>query len=134
MKKIYNNFEEFVEQNKNVLNFLGHKKKGLLAKNKEKGIFRAIWNARQSEIDEYKNQIIKLEHKQDYYFKENEKSQIQIFLENTVRDQIPPCIYPIHHSMDPSEHFNHPINVILRNHNFVIRSLYKNYKEQTALT
>jgi hypothetical protein len=40
----------------------------------------------------------------------------------------------IHHEFDPSEHFNHPTNVILRNHNFIIRTLFKNTREQQALT
>lgn len=63
-----------------------------------------------------------------------EKSQITQFLEGGHPDEMPPTNVKIFHAFANEEHFYHPINVTLRNTNFIIKLLFKNTKEQQALT
>lgn len=48
--------------------------------------------------------------------------------------EVPPTKIKIHHSFDPSLHFNHKMNVTIRNINAVIRLIFKNTKDQAAIT
>lgn len=51
-----------------------------------------------------------------------------------VPQDVPPTKMKIHHQFDNMLHFNHKSNVVLRNINAVIRLIFKNTKEQQAIT
>ena len=60
MPLLYDSFEDFVEKNKSVLNYLNQKhNKPNLVKNQSIGMFKAVWEARQSELDTLSEQIKK---------------------------------------------------------------------------
>ena len=61
MAEFYTNFEDFMEKNKSVFDFIGKpKNKGHLLKKGGHGIFKAIWDARQGEIDVERNKLTSL--------------------------------------------------------------------------
>jgi len=47
---------------------------------------------------------------------------------------MPPTSMVIHHPFDASLHFNHKTNIVIRNINSVIRLIFKNTKDQAAIT
>jgi hypothetical protein len=48
--------------------------------------------------------------------------------------EVPPTKIKIHHEFDNMLHFNHKVNVTIRNINAVIRLIFKNTKDQQAIT
>jgi len=48
--------------------------------------------------------------------------------------EIPTTKMTIHHTFDPMLHFSHKVNVTIRSSNAAIRLIFKNTKEQTAIT
>ena len=48
--------------------------------------------------------------------------------------EMPPTKIKIFHSPDMSLHYNHKVNIVIRNINAVIRLIFKNTKEQAAIT
>lgn len=48
--------------------------------------------------------------------------------------ETPATQIPIHHKFDVGLHFNHKLNVTIRNINAVIKLIFKNTKEQSAIT
>jgi len=58
-----------------------------------------------------------------------EVSQITQFLEGGHPDEMPYTNMKIYHPFDNHEHFYHPINITLRNTNFIIKLLFKNTKD-----
>ena len=48
--------------------------------------------------------------------------------------EIPPTKIKIHHEFDNMLHFNHKVNITIRNINAVIRLIFKNTKDQQAIT
>jgi DNA repair exonuclease SbcCD ATPase subunit len=85
MRKIYQSFEELLKQNQGLFSLL-RKKEG----RKMDGTFRAIWDARQAEIDEFKSAIdelykqINFEHKQSKEYRFLLEKSVQ---ENEVQDK-----------------------------------------------
>jgi uncharacterized protein (DUF1499 family) len=47
---------------------------------------------------------------------------------------VPQTKMVVHHEFDPLLHFHHKVNVTIRNINAVIRLIFKNTKDQTAIT
>ncbi|MEI8347925.1 MAG: hypothetical protein WCG27_10700, partial [Pseudomonadota bacterium] len=49
MTRIYKDFQDFLDQNQSVLSFLGQ--------NKQSGVLKAVWDARQGEVEELQKQV-----------------------------------------------------------------------------
>jgi hypothetical protein len=59
----------------------------------------------------------------------NQTSSVLTFLQGSTPEPTPETKMKIHHAFDSSSHYCHPINVVLRNHNFIIRTLFKNTRD-----
>lgn len=79
MRKIYQSFEELLKQNQGLFSLL-KKKDG----RKMDGTFRAIWDARQAEVDEYKVAIDEL-YKQINYEQKHSK-EVKTLLEKSIAE------------------------------------------------
>ncbi|MBK26872.1 MAG: hypothetical protein CME70_22915 [Halobacteriovorax sp.] len=79
MRKIYQSFEELLKQNQGLFSLL-RKKEG----KKMDGTFRAIWDARQAEIDEYKTAIDEL-YKQ-INFEQKHSKEVKTLLEKSISE------------------------------------------------
>ncbi len=79
MRKIYQSFEELLKQNQGLFSLL-RKKEG----KKMDGTFRAIWDARQAEIDEYKSALDEL-YKQ-INFEQKHSKEVKSLLEKSISE------------------------------------------------
>jgi chromosome segregation ATPase len=79
MRKIYQSFEELLKQNQGLFSLL-RKKEG----RKMDGTFRAIWDARQAEIDEFKSAIDELYKKIN--FEQKQSKEYRFLLEKSVQE------------------------------------------------
>ena len=79
MRKIYESFEELLKQNQGLFSLL-RKKEG----RKMDGTFRAIWDARQAEIDEFKTAIDEL-YKQ-INFEQKQNKEFKTLLEKSIAE------------------------------------------------
>lgn len=79
MRKIYQSFEELLKQNQGLFSLL-RKKEG----RKMDGTFRAIWDARQAEIDEFKTAIDEL-YKQ-INFEQKQSKEYKLLLEKSISE------------------------------------------------
>ena len=79
MRKIYESFEELLKQNQGLFSLL-RKKEG----RKMDGTFRAIWDARQAEIDEHKVAIDEL-YKQ-INFEQKQSKEYKSLLEKSISE------------------------------------------------
>jgi chromosome segregation ATPase len=79
MRKIYQSFEELLKQNQGLFSLL-RKKEG----RKMDGTFRAIWDARQAEVDEFKAAIDEL-YKQ-INFEQKQSKEYKTLLEKSISE------------------------------------------------
>lgn len=83
MNKIYKDFDEFIQQHKDMLAFLDKaRRKGHIEDNRMVNVFRAIWQARQAEIDELKRRMDNLSSEvektgEDHRFLQDKSEQYQ---------------------------------------------------------
>ena len=77
----------------------------------------------------YDKQVKRTNHLRRDPKQKKEASGVMSFLHSNHPAPMPETNIKIHHPFDASEHFNHPINICLRNHNFIIRMLFKNTKD-----